>query len=181
MALVKLEPGIRIKLMNKVAVLFKSLGGKVGNLEKDKNIVIKPSDKGGNVVVLDHKDCLHMRLRLLGDTSCYEVLTKDPTADYKDVLIEILGEAKRENLINAEEFDFLLPKFPRIATLYSLPKIRKGMHPLKGTYSVEGPKSHTKSRYLSRQDPLSICHIFTIIRKGHDGSFEETRWSLSRP
>lgn len=84
--------------------------------------------------VVYHQMCLH----LLNDTSCYEILPLDPTASYKTNLLHILSQAKMNNLISAAEFDFIFPQAPCIATFYSLPKIHKGLTPLKGRPIVSG-------------------------------------------
>lgn len=41
-------------------------------------------------------------------------------------------------MIDDHEYDFLYPQFPRTATFYSLPKIHKGLDPLKGCPIVLG-------------------------------------------
>lgn len=77
------------------------------------------------MVILDHKDYQQMCLKLLEDTSCYEILHTDSTPENKKILLEVLGQPTTNGLISLEELDFLIPNSPRIATFYSLPKVHK--------------------------------------------------------
>lgn len=96
------------------------------NMVRVHSLLLKPSDKGGNTVVMDYSDYQQMCLRLLDDPACYEILTSDPTNEYKSILTQILkSQTETDGLINTNEFDFLLPKCPHIATFYSLPKVHK--------------------------------------------------------
>lgn len=60
------------------------------NLEKDPTIVIKPVDKGGNLVIMDHTQYLSMCLTLLSDRDAYKILDRDLTDTYCTELITIL-------------------------------------------------------------------------------------------
>ncbi|CAJ0933284.1 unnamed protein product [Ranitomeya imitator] len=49
------------------------------HLKNNNLIVIKPSDKGGNTVILDHLQYVEMCNALLSDSVSYEILKNDPT------------------------------------------------------------------------------------------------------
>lgn len=49
---------------------------------QNENIVIKPADKGGNIMIMDTGEYIDMVLRLLGDESTYEILESNPTEGY---------------------------------------------------------------------------------------------------
>lgn len=117
----------------------------IKNLEKDKKIVIKSSDKGGNIVILDFTQYRQMCINQLSIHSCYEVLHRDPTDIFLNELKPIIIEAKSRGLIDAAEMEFLLPHYPRIATFYCLPKIHKGVNPLKGRPIVSGIDNLTQN------------------------------------
>ncbi|CAH2305628.1 Hypothetical predicted protein [Pelobates cultripes] len=51
-------------------------------LSSDKNIIIKPSEKGGNIVILEKDMYIDMCMIHLNDTSCYQKLKGDPTKKY---------------------------------------------------------------------------------------------------
>ncbi|KAJ1143752.1 hypothetical protein NDU88_010057 [Pleurodeles waltl] len=48
-------------------------------LAADSNITIKPADKGGAIVVMNTKDYRQECLRLLGDSTYYAHIDRDPT------------------------------------------------------------------------------------------------------
>lgn len=110
----------------------------IKSLENEKELIVKPSDKGGNTVILDRDQYLSMCKRLLDDKTCYEGLPRDPTEMFQKELLGILETSKRNELINHDEFDFLYPRFPRVVTFYSLPKHNKRLSPLKGRPIVSG-------------------------------------------
>ncbi|XP_053567994.1 homeobox protein 2-like [Bombina bombina] len=62
-------------------------------LEKNKDLVIKPADKGGGIVVLDKTDYYAECTRILSDQDTYEVLRNNPVAQFKEEIDWILGEA----------------------------------------------------------------------------------------
>lgn len=117
----------------------------LASLEGDDQIVIKPSDKGGNIVIMDRTQYIQMCNDLLSNTTCYEVLAQNPTLTYQTELRSILQEAKTTKLISANEFDYLYPRSPKTATFYSLPKLHKGTTPLKGRPIVSGIDNLTQN------------------------------------
>ncbi|XP_044141738.1 LOW QUALITY PROTEIN: acetylserotonin O-methyltransferase-like [Bufo gargarizans] len=62
------------------------------SLERDKSIIIKPSDKGGNLVILDQPLYVQMCMDLLKDRGGYGTLTSNPTIQFKAELKSILDE-----------------------------------------------------------------------------------------
>ncbi|XP_073502039.1 uncharacterized protein [Phyllobates terribilis] len=103
----------------------------LNKLENNKQLIIKASDKGGNLVLLDHSKYLSLCQRILNDKDTYEVLLKNPTIAYTSKLINILEEGKAK-------FLYLKPEVPTIPTFYALPKVHKGLNPLKGRPTVAG-------------------------------------------
>ncbi|XP_075684194.1 uncharacterized protein LOC142652437 [Rhinoderma darwinii] len=108
------------------------------SLKGDDTIIIKPSDKGGNVVVMDRTRYSMMCYQILNDHQCYKVLESDPSMSFRNQLKCILSSAKCLSLISEKEMAFMLPDFPQTATFYCLPKIHKGTKPLKGRPIVSG-------------------------------------------
>ncbi|CAJ0964821.1 unnamed protein product [Ranitomeya imitator] len=123
-------------------------------LKGNDQVIIKASDKGGNLVIMDHKVYREMCYNILQDRSTYEILCSDPTGAYKTELKEVLDEALTNGLVSRSEFDFLLPKFPLQATFYTLPKIHKGVTPLKGRPIVSGVDSLTQNCGLYLEEIL---------------------------
>lgn len=117
----------------------------INHLEKDRNIVIKSSDKGDNIVILDHTQYQHMCRSQLSNRTCYEILLRNPTDVYLDELKTTVSKAKTKGLIDVAECEFLIPRNPRVATFYCLPKIHKGVDPLKGRPIVSGIDNLTQN------------------------------------
>lgn len=115
------------------------------SLQRNDKIVIKISDKGANIVVLDTCSYKEMCLNILQDRECYEVLPTSPTGRYKEELKTILDDALEDKVISKQESHFLLPACPVIATFYGLPKIHKGYNPLKGRPILSGINSLTQN------------------------------------
>ncbi|CAH2221128.1 Hypothetical predicted protein [Pelobates cultripes] len=72
-------------------------------LNTDRNIIIKPSDKGGNVVIMDRDHYIDMCMEHLKDTSAYRKLTMDPTTLYLSELKHILDAALENYIITSDE------------------------------------------------------------------------------
>ncbi|CAJ0951533.1 unnamed protein product, partial [Ranitomeya imitator] len=108
------------------------------NLETDTSLVLKPSDKGGNVVVMDIDKYRDLCLSLLNDCTTYIRVTSNPVGECVKTLGVILTKAKDDMLISEEELSFLLPRHPVMATFYALPKVHKGLDPLRGRPIVSG-------------------------------------------
>ncbi|CAJ0932522.1 unnamed protein product [Ranitomeya imitator] len=114
------------------------------NLENDTNIVIKPSDKGGNVVVMNSIDYRLLCLTLLERRDEYQPLRTNPLTKFSNELKGIIEQGFADGILGREERDFLLPKYPVLPTFYCLPKIHKGTNPLKGRPIVSGNNSLTE-------------------------------------
>lgn len=94
-------------------------------------------------MVLENKQYVKMVLTILSDNEFYGIL--DPTDAFKGELEEILIMAFDQKLISKEECHYMPPKDPQIPTFYALPKIHKGLSPLKGCPVVAGINSITQN------------------------------------
>ena len=72
----------------------------INTLRNNKNIVIKPADKGGNIVIMNKEDYIQEGLRQLLDHNFYEVLEEDPTQNYNNQIYQILQQAANLNIID---------------------------------------------------------------------------------
>ncbi|CAJ0945806.1 unnamed protein product [Ranitomeya imitator] len=117
----------------------------LNNLEKDQSITIKPSDKGGNIVVMDTSEYRSLCMSLLGDASGYEVLPQNPSNTIMNELRSMVNEGFKMGVIDKNEKEFLTPLHPVMATFYCLPKVHKGINPLKGRPIVAGINSMTQN------------------------------------
>lgn len=129
---------IRSRPDQKFSNLTKGEVRALDTLMTNKNIICKPSDKGGNVVIMDRIQYQKMVLALLNDTATYKILDSNPTQKFLDELKSVLNEAKDASLITQEEFKYMFNPNPTIATLYVLPKIHKAVTPIPGRPNVSG-------------------------------------------
>ncbi|CAJ0918423.1 unnamed protein product [Ranitomeya imitator] len=94
------------------------------------NVVIKPSDKGGNIVLWPCSMYEKEASRQLKDSSCYKRLTFNPTFIYQNQLRDMVEQAFYNGTISKETMDGLIPETPRTPCLYLLPKVHKSTtHP----------------------------------------------------
>lgn len=69
-------------------------------LEQDLSIVIKPADKGGNLIIMNHDSYREMCLKILKDPQGYRILDRDPSETFKSELGELLKLARDSKLID---------------------------------------------------------------------------------
>lgn len=96
------------------------------SLQRNKNIVIKPADKGSAVVIMDRTTYINEVLRQLNNTQHYKPLDAPIYPDSFPLLKEILTSLYNRKFINNKQFKFLLgDKKPNERKFYILPKIHK--------------------------------------------------------
>ena len=66
--------------------LTKSEREALNNLKNRTDIVIKPADKGGALIIMNSKDYLKEGSRQLNDTNYYQKLNMDPTEDHEKLI-----------------------------------------------------------------------------------------------
>ena len=97
-------------------------------VDNDK-ITIKPTDKGGQIVIQDTTDYIKECKRQLGDTTYYKRLYTDPTAELNSIIKSKLEQGIKDGNIFTEEFELLYNRDPRISNFYTPPKIYKTNNP----------------------------------------------------
>ena len=101
----------------------------MGDLHNNRNIIIKPADKGGSIVIMNTTDYIQEAHRQLRNPEHYKPLTSDPTTTYKKYIHHLIDQAWRLGIINDTTKESLQTKNPRISTFYMLPKIHKPGNP----------------------------------------------------
>lgn len=94
-------------------------------LKENSYLVIKPSNKGGNIVVQESDDYQNMVLRLPRDKDTYKILESDPTKKFLEELEIILKDAQDRKFISKEEHKVMWNPSPTIPVFYALPKVHK--------------------------------------------------------
>ncbi|CAN2387690.1 Reverse transcriptase (RNA-dependent DNA polymerase), partial [Pristimantis euphronides] len=95
------------------------------NLKNNKEIIIKPADKGGAIVLTDTSDYIKEADRQLNDTRYYTKLEHDPTPNYMRELRRII----RNLSVEPTKLLAMIPENPRVGIFYLLPKIHKPGNP----------------------------------------------------
>ena len=99
------------------------------SLSQNPNIVIKPEDKGGAIVIQDKQKYIEECLRQWNNTEHYKKLYHNLTTEYNNKILKTLQQAVKEKQISEEEAIYLFNGYPRISNFYTLPKIHKANNP----------------------------------------------------
>lgn len=140
------------------------------SLQENRDIVIKPADKGGAIVLIDREAYVSEALRQLDNPKYYKQLEEPIYPNNIDKINTILDKLCLSDKINKKQYKFLSadPDSVRARTFYLLPKIHKkpeswpqpGRMP-EGRPIVSdcGSESYNISGYIdSFIQPLSILH-----------------------
>lgn len=92
-------------------------------LKENSNIVIRPADKGGAIVIQDFDDYNKEALNILSDHEYYKKITSDPLPVLLRDFHMFIKEALELNTITKEEAKFINVQFPAKPFLYHRPKI----------------------------------------------------------
>lgn len=87
-------------------------------------IVIKPSDKAGNVVLMDNQDYKSMCQKILKNKDWYRSIPVRFIDQYNKKFYTVVDQAYEEGIIPKDLYEFVRTKHPKVA-FYSLPKIHK--------------------------------------------------------
>ena len=94
------------------------------DLSKNDDIIIRPADKGGAVVVWSRDKYTTEAKRQL-DSKHYTRLLNNPLGNMSIEFCDLLTKAKESGWISDNEFKYLLVESPMMASFYMLPKIHK--------------------------------------------------------
>jgi hypothetical protein len=119
------------------------------NLGTYEDIIIKPADKGGAIVIMDKTDYIKKAMELLDNKNHYRRVYKDFTDDYTTQISDYIKKQVQQNKINKEVAAYITPQQPRTPTFYILPKIHKKGNPGRPIVSaiIDSPTDKI-SRYL---------------------------------
>lgn len=104
----------------------------IKELAYNKDIVIKPADKGGAVVILNRTDYEAEAYKQLSDTRVYKKLESSKTLEFHKLITDYIEYCYYEGEISKEVFLYLTKYTPKTARLYLLPKIHKKQRPPPG-------------------------------------------------
>ena len=131
-------------------------------LYMNNDIVIKPADKGGSIVIMNTTDYINEAERQLNNPDHYEKLQEDPTQKFNTHINNLINQAWKLNIIDDTTYNNL-QKNPRIPTIYLLPKIHKQNNPgrpiLNGIGSVTEKISAYVDTFLRKFTPRIPSYI----------------------
>lgn len=102
------------------------------------DVIIKPSDKGGNIVIWPRVMYLTEALKQLNDRSCYKKLPSDPSIHYRSLYNGLITDGFQTGLISKSEHKSLLNLVSVTPTFYMLPKVHKNLQKPPGRPIVSG-------------------------------------------
>lgn len=73
----------------------------IKEIKEDTSLIVKKADKGGATVVKDQKAYIQEAQSQLADNSVYQLLSGDPTMEFKRQVDTILEEAFNDNVIQS--------------------------------------------------------------------------------
>ncbi|XP_062826329.1 uncharacterized protein LOC134296130 [Anolis carolinensis] len=111
------------------------------NLANDKDLVWKPADKGGAIVLMNRTDYMDEIHRQLSVREHYLNIERDPTHHIQSIIRTVTLEGLALGYISEDVYKFLHTPWPRIPVLYTLPKIHKNIRPVPGRPIVSGSGS----------------------------------------
>ena len=94
-------------------------------LIEDKNIIIKPADKGSAIVIWDKEDYLKECNEQLRNTNVYEKCGQFQPKELNKKIKSVLSRMLSRKEIDKEIMESLIKKKPQLGRFYLLPKIHK--------------------------------------------------------
>ena len=130
----------------------------IHDLKSNTNIIIKPADKGGRIVLLDTTSYLQEAYRQLNNSNYYTLVLHGPIIDLALEISSFISFPYHKHYINYKIVSFLDLKATTIAPVfYLLPKIQKPVTP--GIHSISGCNSPAAnlSTYIE-------CYLKPIVK-----------------
>eukprot|EP00111_Clytia_hemisphaerica_P014126 TCONS_00041609-protein len=127
-------------------------------LSQNKNIEIKPADKGGALVIMN-KTCYKSKVfDHLNDEKSYELIKEEQTSDLKTNIEAFLTTIAYHYHIDKNTFEYLIPpNKPRIGLFYITPKIHKPKIPGRPIVSAVNSVTENISEFLTKcVQPLTL-------------------------
>ena len=125
----------------------------------NEQIIIKPVDKGGKIVIQDTTDYIKECERKLNDTTYYRRLYMDPTKQLNENIKIKLEKGVQQGHISPAELEALYNAEPRISNFYTLPKIHKLNNPGRPIVNSIGSITEKISAYVDE----NIKHLSKLV------------------
>ena len=133
------------------------------HLTKRDDVIIKPADKGGAVVVWSRPFYDAQAHRQLSDGRFYERLNHDPVKEYQQVLKTAVKQMIQTNALPASAKNLIL-QTPRTSRFYLLPKIHKENNPGRPIVSTCNCPTENIASYLDMVMSPLVCNVKTHVK-----------------
>ncbi|XP_065652814.1 uncharacterized protein LOC136080132 [Hydra vulgaris] len=129
----------------------------IKKLKKGHSIIIKKTEKGGGICVLDKKEYENKINIMLEDKSTYEDLKEDPTSCITNKVLREIEDMRRSMIITKRISEFIYPGTQiRTPLFYGLSKIHKKGIPLRPIVSgCEGPTNNVSEYVVKYLRPMA--------------------------
>lgn len=125
-------------------------------------MIVKPSDKGGNIVIMNRQGYEKMCYDIIKNRDWYRPVLAFSISQSTRKYHEILNRAYRMGTIDDNTLQFLNIESPTTPTFYVLPKVHKGVIPPPGLPIVSGCGSLTEN--VSRNiDEYLYPHVRSLF------------------
>ena len=101
-------------------------------MQKNDNLIVKPADKGGAIVIWPRDDYLREASKQLASTNHYNHILMNPIPELITRIQQFVQNNHKLGQFDYTTFKFLMPPTPtKTPTLYLLPKIHKAGNPVR--------------------------------------------------
>ena len=111
-------------------------------LSSNKDIIIKPADKGGATVILNIGDYIAEAMRQLNNEEYYKRVEEDLTSQHEQLINQCISDLINNCDLDMDTGQLLRPANSRTPIFYMLPKIHKPNKP--GRPVISSINSHTE-------------------------------------
>ena len=124
----------------------------IGQLKRNKHVIITRPDKGNGVVLLDREDYVRKMNVILQDKSKFELLGNadelDRTVQQERALQAFLLRAKNKGDIREDVYERIRPSGSPRPRMYGVPKTHKTGAPLRPILSMTNAPQHAMAKWL---------------------------------
>ena len=134
------------------------------SLRSNRDIVIKPSDKGGAIVIWGKVQYRQEADRQLSDKNFYHKVGRNNVTTITKEINTAVQEAFTEGAISLDQRNYLQVEEPRTPCFYMLPKIHKKGHPGRPIVSACGGPTSKLSSFLDAHLKLAVPRIPSYLK-----------------
>jgi hypothetical protein len=152
-----IHPGNGTNLSPKELLALKSL-------RDNRDIVIKPSDKGGAIVIWGKKEYRAEADRQLADKQFYRKVGRDNTLKISKEINLAIQESYNSGHLSLDQRNYLTVTEPRTPCFYMLPKIHKPGNPGRPIVSACGGPTSKLSSFIDAHLKLVVPRIPSYLK-----------------